>query len=141
MAELGIAASGVGIASLAIQVGNSIIKLKNFWDRVKEAPVEIRHIIEELETLSLVLSEIGVDDDDGEIGGVSSSSQAKCVELCEKGTNILGTIVAELEQEIGRKKWTGSFKAVLKKGMVDGLRDRLRSAQFMLMLSNQVYTE
>jgi len=43
MAELGLAASGIGIASLALQVGDCIVRLKSFWDAVKDAPEEIKH--------------------------------------------------------------------------------------------------
>jgi hypothetical protein len=41
-----------------------------------------------------------------------------------------------LELVIGKKRRLGSVKAVLKSGTVERLRERLKSAQFMLMLSN-----
>jgi hypothetical protein len=40
MAELGVVSSGLGIASLAIQVADSVMKLKSFIDSVREAPEE-----------------------------------------------------------------------------------------------------
>jgi len=49
--------------------------------------------------------------------------------------------VKGLDDQIGKGKKIGGFKAMLKKGMIEKLRDRLRSAQFMLMLSNQTYYE
>ena len=58
MAELGVIASGIGIASLALQVGDSILKLKKVWDSIKEAQDEIRYLIDEIEILHLVLSDI-----------------------------------------------------------------------------------
>ncbi|PMD16219.1 hypothetical protein NA56DRAFT_709025 [Hyaloscypha hepaticicola] len=42
MAQLGIVASGLGIASFATQVGDSIGKLKSHWDAIKEAPEDIK---------------------------------------------------------------------------------------------------
>jgi hypothetical protein len=142
MAEmLCIVASGMGIASLAIQIGNSIMKLKDLWNAVKEAPEEVKYLIEEIGTLSLVLSEMGAswnEDDGGQIGSAASK---KCVDLCRKGADILGTVVREAEQEIAKRRRIGSVKMVLKKGLLDTLRDRLKTVQFMLMLSNQTYSE
>jgi hypothetical protein len=141
MAALGVAASGIGIASLAIQVGDSILKLKSFWEAVKEAPEDIKHLIDEIEILSLVLSEIGKESDEGEEPPIASPSASKCQELCQKGLKALQDVVHELESEMKKRKRVGSVKAVLKKGTVDKLKDRLRSAQLLLMLSNITYTE
>jgi hypothetical protein len=40
MAELAVISSGFGIASFAIQVADSVVKLKDFIDSVREAPEE-----------------------------------------------------------------------------------------------------
>jgi hypothetical protein len=56
MADIKLSGSGLGVASLALQIGDCVIRLKGFWDAVKEAPEEIKNLIEEIETLSLVLS-------------------------------------------------------------------------------------
>ncbi|KUJ17096.1 uncharacterized protein LY89DRAFT_71983 [Mollisia scopiformis] len=56
MAELGLIASGMGIASLGIQIGSGIIKLKQLWDDVNDAPEDIKYLLEEIETLSDLLS-------------------------------------------------------------------------------------
>jgi hypothetical protein len=55
MAELGVAASALEIASLLIQVVDSISKLMSFCDVVKEVPEEIGYLIEEIEILELLL--------------------------------------------------------------------------------------
>jgi hypothetical protein len=68
-------------------------------------------------------------------------SAKKCFELCQKGSNILEGVIKELDEKVGKGKRIGGFKAALKKGMIERLRDRPRSAQLMLMLSNQSYYE
>jgi hypothetical protein len=141
MAALGVAASGIGIASLAIQVGDSILKLKSFWEAVKEAPEDIKHLIDEIEILSLVLSEIGKESDEGEEPPIASALASKCQELCRGGLGALQDVVHELGSEMKKRKRVGSVKAVLKKETVDKLKDRLRSAQLLLMLSNITYTK
>jgi hypothetical protein len=141
MAEPGAISIGMGIASLAIQIGDSILKFKEFWDSVKEAPEEVQWLIEEIQTLSNVLSEMGLNDTSGEVPLIRPEYMAKCLELCQKSADILETLLGELAVEIRKRKRVGGFKAVLKKGTIERLKERLKSAQFMLMLSNQTYSE
>ena len=56
MAELGIISGSLGIISLAIQVADSLMKLKSFIDTVKEAPGDIKYLVRQIEALNLVLS-------------------------------------------------------------------------------------
>ncbi|KAF8847571.1 hypothetical protein BDZ45DRAFT_607278 [Acephala macrosclerotiorum] len=56
MAEaLGILA---GIAQLTGQVAQGIIKLKGYWDEMKDAPVEIASLIRDLEFVNCILSDL-----------------------------------------------------------------------------------
>lgn len=137
MAELGIAASGIGIASLALQVGDCIVKLKTFCDAVKNAPEEIGYLIEEIETLSLVLSEFEASD--AAVSTIRQESTSRCLLFCQKAASILSELVKDVEAEIRKRKRIGSVKAVLKRDAIKKLRERLMSAQSMLMLSNQIY--
>ena len=142
MAEmLSIVTGGVGIASLAIQMGDSVMKLKNFRNAVEEAPEEVKYLIEEIEALSLVLSEIGANENEDDMAQISAVSLKKCLELCRRGAEVLSTVARQAEQEIVEKKRVGSVKMVLKKGLLDTLRDRLKTVQFVLILSNQTYSE
>jgi hypothetical protein len=138
MAELG---TVVGIASFAVQIGDSALKLKSFWDSIKQAPEEITYLIDEIETLGLVLSEIKVSDDRNCFSQNAPACAKKCLELCRKSSEILMELVRELEVNIKRSKSFGAFKAVLKKDALDKLKERLKSAQFMLLISYQTYSE
>lgn len=52
MAEiLGIVIGGVSIASFAVQIDDNALKLKNFWNAVKDAPDEVKYVIEEIGTI------------------------------------------------------------------------------------------
>ncbi len=135
MAELGIAASGIGIASLALQVGDCIVRLKSFCDAVKDAPEEIKHLIEAIETLSLVLSEFETNDQ----ADLGQESSACCLLFCRKAKEALEGVVREVEGAIGKSRRLGSMKAVLRRDVIEKLKGRLGIAQSMLMLSSQVY--
>ena len=48
MALVDAVASDMGIASLGIQIGDNLMKIKDFWDNVKEALGEMDHVLEEI---------------------------------------------------------------------------------------------
>ena len=52
------AANGIAVIALAIQLGDSIKKLCEFWTSVKEAPDNVRAITADLQLLSSVLAGI-----------------------------------------------------------------------------------
>jgi hypothetical protein len=133
MADIKLSGSGPGVASLALQIGDCVIRLKGFWDAVKEAPEEIKNLIEEIETLSLVLS--GFEGGENPEHGATS----RCFQFCKRAVGILDGVVKAVESEIAKRKRVGSVKAVLKKGEIEKLRQRLATAQSMLMLSNNIY--
>ncbi|KAF7931719.1 uncharacterized protein EAE98_004455 [Botrytis deweyae] len=139
MAEIGIIASGMGVASLGLQLMDGVRKLKQFWDEVKEAPEDIQYALEELDALSLVLSDIHTSNSN--LPSIPSATVTRCSELCRRGTDILNTIVKDLNVAISKRRKIGSAKVVLKKDTLDKFRNRLRDAQYMLMLSRQTYSD
>jgi hypothetical protein len=143
MAELGIIASGISIASIAIQTADSVLKLKTFWDSVKEASEDVAYLIEEIEVLGLVLA--GIADGNTQNGEspveIESTAAARCLELCKRGADTLRKLVEDLASEIGRRKKWGGVKTTLKRNTVERLRERLRSAQTMMLLAEQTYAK
>ena len=59
MAEvLAIVASGISIAQITGSVVSSVDKIKDYWDQIKAAPDHIRNLLQEIDTLSLLLHHI-----------------------------------------------------------------------------------
>jgi hypothetical protein len=86
------AAGAIGIVSLAIQIGENIIKLKALWEAVKEAPGEILYLIQEIETLSFILSDIGeLESNDASLGKHTLTMQ-KCMDLCNNSARTLDLV-------------------------------------------------
>jgi hypothetical protein len=141
MAELGVISRSLGIVSLAIQVADSVMKLKDFLNSVKEAPDEIKYTIRQIEALDIALSNCDADEDDRDISEASSIAMRTCRVFLSEAAGALQIIVNDLDIAIGKRKNMGSFKAVLKQGTIDKLRQRLRDAQDLLVLSNQYYSQ
>ncbi|TGO30219.1 hypothetical protein BPAE_0007g01000 [Botrytis paeoniae] len=136
MAEtLGIAGSAVGIMSLAVQLGDGILKLKSFWTAVKDAPEEILYILDELDITHVLLTEI----EDSLGSQTISPAAARSLRLCQKGVDILNNAVKELEDEMRRrKKWAG-VKMVMKKELLEKMEKRLGRANSLMMMAHQNY--
>jgi hypothetical protein len=138
---LGLAASTAGIASLAIQIVSIIMKLKVVWGNIKNSGEEIRYLIEEIETLSLILCELGDGNNREEEIPLPQAPVEKSLALCRKGANLLSEILLDLDKQIARRRLVGGLKATLKATTITQSRDRLRNAQSLLMLSYQIYSE
>jgi hypothetical protein len=104
---------------------------------VKDAPEEIKHLIEEIETLSIVLSDFETSQQPELNLGHESTS--RCLQFYKKAMGILDSVVKEVEYNIKKRKRVGSVKAVLKRDAIEKLKERLISTQSMLMLSNNMY--
>lgn len=130
------------MASPAIQIGDSVIKIKDFWSLVKDASKDIAYTIEEMEVLGLVLSDIEESiksTNPDEQTPVDSSRAARCMELCKTAADRLEKAVRDLDIEIMKGKIRGKQKTALGKGTIDRLRERLRNAQTLMALSEITY--
>ncbi|TGO57569.1 hypothetical protein BCON_0064g00390 [Botryotinia convoluta] len=136
MAEaLGIAGSAVGIISLAVQLGDGILKLKSFWSAVKDAPEEILYILDELDITHVLLTEI----EDSLGSQTISPAAARSLRLCQKGVDILNNAVKELEDEMQQRKKWGRVKVVMKKELLEKMEKRLGRANSLMLMAHQNY--
>jgi len=144
MAEvLGIVASGISVAQLAGQVTSSIIKLKDYWNQIQDAPADINRLLREIESLNLILCHIQ-DDRAGWTYAGSNVGMQKSLELCKEGTDDLCGLVNQLREKMeGKKGWkkkVGAVKVVLKKEEIKQIKRRMKSAVRLLSLSYQCHT-
>ncbi|KAH9218729.1 hypothetical protein DL95DRAFT_521084 [Leptodontidium sp. 2 PMI_412] len=143
---LGVVASGIAVTQLAGQVTKSIIKLKEYWDQVQEAPAEIKYLLREIDSLSLILSHIQDDQAKQTTGGIQVDNLCirQSLELCKEGADELRGLADELAEKIdGKKGWrkkVGSVKVVLKREDVKKLKKRMKNAIRLLSLSYQWHT-
>lgn len=127
MAEvLGIVASGISVAQLAGQVTSSIIKLREYWKQIQNAPADINRLLREIESLNLILCHIQDDRARWECVG-SNVGMQKSLELCKEDTYELCGLVNQLREKVeGKKGWkkkVGAVKVVLKKEEIKRLRE------------------
>ncbi|KAI0105938.1 hypothetical protein F4814DRAFT_452317 [Daldinia grandis] len=146
MAEtLGVAASGIAVAQIAIQVGGTVVKLKQLWDEVKDVPDDVVDLMDQIDCLDPVLWEVEDSFNQAELpstlwGDLASKSTTR---YCRKALENLTAMVEELSIQIssakkGRRKIT-AVKVLLKKDSIRKLERRLENAVRMLTLAQQSY--
>lgn len=148
MAEIvGLVASGISITTLAVQIANSLAKLKSYWTDIIEAPEDILFLIEELDGLYSLLADIDKHQQRNPMSSTvlpKGTSISRCQEHCRRAASQLKEITDDLSADINtlhrlRKRWA-SAKIVFKKDTIKKYKSRLKSAIRLLSLSYQCYT-
>jgi hypothetical protein len=132
---LSVVASGIAVGTLVVQVGQSILKLKDCWRQLQEAPGSIKLQLRQLEQLHQILRSI----EDGQAQSQGLSLPADSLDMCREGADELSALVDELARRLHEKKSWSNKKAllqvVLKKDEVKRLKERLNEAIQLLQLA------
>lgn len=148
MAEMviGVAASGITIGALAAQIAIGMVKLKSYWDRVQDAPEEIRDLLEELEIYAQLLADV---EDDQQWNPVSTlildpTSKSRCAQYSKKGADQLKELADKLATDIEarsklQRNWA-SAKVVLQRDKIQRYKTKIERAIRLLSFSHQLYT-
>ncbi|PVH75271.1 hypothetical protein DL98DRAFT_593269 [Cadophora sp. DSE1049] len=143
MAEtLGAVASGFAVVSLAIQVTETIHKLKSFYSLMQSAPADILFAIEELETLSGILEDVDRSvQEQVFLDPRIKVGVMKSYRLCKAATAGLVVLVGGLEDSLrdGKGKTRAKFGVAMKKGEIEEFRKKIESAKVTMQLANQIY--
>ncbi|KAM0139918.1 hypothetical protein ACHAP3_002979 [Botrytis cinerea] len=141
MAEvLGTVASGIGVAQLAGNLVSSIIKLKDYWDQIQDAPDDIGFLVREIDTHHLILRSILESQAKTTSSGRPSDTFLEhSLKLCEDSSNELNELVKALEKEMkSSNKWRsklGATKVVLKNDQLKRLKKRMKNASKVMNLA------
>ena len=146
MAEVvGAVASGVGIGALAASIAKSVIKIKSFWDDMKDVPDDIGDLMEQLDALQYMLSHIEDRQSRNPYPSflLDRSSETRCLSICKKAADQLKSIADDLSADINtskriHRKWA-SARVVLEKRKLEKYRKRLKRAISLLLMSQQLY--
>lgn len=147
MAEvLGVIASGVSIGALAGQIALSIARLKTYLDQVRDAPEDIKILIDEIESLHLLLSDIEDEQSRNPSSAilVEKNSPLRCLDHCKRGVERLQRVADEMAVDFDglkpMKRKLVSAKIIWKRDRIEKYRAELASAIRLLTLSCQIHT-
>ena len=134
MDGLSAAASGIAVAGIAIQLADSVKKLCDFWDSVKDAPHDIRIISTDLRLLSDILAEIA---HEGQYSQPDTTI-ASVLDGCWNYVNRLTALLDKIEPGFASRssyvrKWT-AIKAAIKSGQLAKFQEALNRVKCSLLL-------
>ena len=134
MDGLSVAASGIAVASVALQLAGSVKQIYEFWNSVKEAPDEIRAITQDLRVLSSVLARIANEAQHHEPEATLEAALNGCLANVKILTSLLKGIEPGFASTRSRTRKWSALKAVLKRGQLVKFREALEWAKSTLML-------
>jgi len=138
MAEaIGVVASGVGIAGFAGQTLESVLKLKQLWDDVRDVPEDIAMLLEEIELFTDQLTVIETHYQQILASSNSQPGLNRYLAFCGKIAKSLDDIVIDIRTLLRTRKRFATVKMVLKKETIAKYKSRLESAKTMLTLALQ----
>lgn len=142
MAEaFGIAAGVVGVAGFTIQLIESAIKLRELYNKVKNAPESLERIVFDIETTSLILREIGKER--ALHPHVDFEIVERCVAKCQGELNRICSTIAKLQRVLhdvhATTKLSAKLRTAFKDSEIKQLSSDVRNAQDSLQLALVLY--
>lgn len=138
MAEIfGAAASGAGLLSLAIQLGDCAVKLKSFYEEVEKAPKSLNWLSREIKTLALLLKQIDGARFENDL--VDTDVLAQSIELCTECTEEIVEATNKLESIMRKYRAAGRVYSAFRLRDVTDLCANLERAKSSLVLAFQVF--
>lgn len=145
MEALGAAA---GVAAIAQLIGQILLRLMEYWDKIQHVPQQLRELTEGIRNLIQVLADV-----DNELFQIHNKTivsnqhlgaSVQSVKYCRDALEALRVVVEELDKEMGsRGGFRGKLvatKVLYKKGLIDRLESRLEKAVSRLGLAIQCHS-
>lgn len=140
MAEaFGVAAGAIGVVSLGIQLAESLQKVKSFCASVKNAPLHIAELIEEIEIMRDILSDL----ESGCLSAnvASSSNMHRCLKIAQRATIGLVSFSNELQARIKKSRFRGGARFALSRDEIKQMLNQLERTKSSLILAYSIYRE
>jgi sigma54-dependent transcription regulator len=114
MAEvLSLLASGVGVAGFALQLADSVVKLKSFCDSVRSAPEELKELFESLDHTRQMLDAIA-GQQQPELDFFDPGLLAQSINMCQNAVQRVKAETDKLDMAMPRRRLRTSAKWALK---------------------------
>jgi hypothetical protein len=139
MEVVGSASAVFAVASIAIQLGETIQRLVEFWKTVQDAPTEITDLFDELQFLSIILKKIQDHTPREDLVKIVTKALGDCQsKLASLKNEVSGAVFAVKSGSSCKRKWT-AFKYTVKKPRIDALRGSLERALSSLQVVQSIY--
>ncbi|GAB7329277.1 hypothetical protein MBLNU13_g01083t1 [Cladosporium sp. NU13] len=140
MAEVfGIAGGAIGAISLSIQLAESLQKVKGFYAAVKNAPTQVEELIEEIEIMQDILSDLESGSQSANMA--SSASMRRCMKVAQRATTSFVAFSCQLQTRVKKSKFRGGVKFALSRDDINQMMDQLERTKSSLNLAYSLYQQ
>lgn len=147
MAEVvGVISGSLTLAGVVTSLADSIIKLKDCWDQIREAPDDLRWMVREIEVFGRVLVDMRADITQESTASIllKNRPMLDSLEMCVEATRDLDRLISDLGRGFksqGRlRRSYAAAKVVMQKNQIEKFRSRLQNMTRLLSLCQQCYT-
>ncbi|KAK7926534.1 hypothetical protein PG985_003532 [Apiospora marii] len=142
---LGVAASGIAVVQLGVATGGALLKLKQIWDQVEDAPDTISDLIERID---LIYPSVWDFEHQFTHSGLppllwDSSTAIRSVAYCRKALAKFSVVIDDLSTQITSsrrfRRRLGAIKVVLRKDELKRLEGQLRNSLEILQFAQTTY--
>ncbi|KAF7927760.1 uncharacterized protein EAE98_006142 [Botrytis deweyae] len=136
---VGLTASVIGIATLAVQLGDALRKAAEFWEAVQDAPSDIRRLSKQLRLVASVFHTIRLEYEAGSIPTNFESMVNDALELAKDDIDQLSEFISVLSRKLSvangslGRQWR-KVQMVLKASKIERFRDNLESVKTTMAL-------
>ena len=134
-----IAAGAIGVVSLSIQLAESLQKVKGFYTAVKNAPPQIEELIEEIEIMQDILSDLESGSQSANMA--SSANMQRCMKIAQRATKSFATFSSELQIRAKKSRFRGGVKFALSRDDIKHMLDQLERTKSSLNLAYSLYQQ
>jgi hypothetical protein len=140
MAEVfGIAGGAIGAISLSIQLAESLQKVKSFYAAVKNATTQVEELIEEIEIMQDILSDLESGSQSANMA--SSASMRRCMKVAQRATKSFVDFSGQLQARIKKSRFRGGVKFALSRDDIKEMLDQLERTKSSLNLAYSLYQQ
>src|SRR4051812_24841529 len=102
MAEvIGIVSGAITFATVLVQIGNTIATLNECYDNLRDAPDDLRKLVQEIELFGFILTDIGEDLSQSPNPALGNNKHAlKSFTLCKDAAKELDIVCTDIVREI-----------------------------------------
>jgi hypothetical protein len=140
MAEaFGIAAGAIGVVSLSIQIAESLQKVKEFYAAVKNAPPQVEELIEEIEIMQDILSDLQLGSHSANVA--SSANMQRCLKVAQRATRNFAAFSSDLQIRVKKCRFRGGVKFALSRDEIRQMIGQMERTKTSLSLAYSLYQQ
>ena len=135
---LGAVASVINIATFPLDLAEAVHRIKEFCDRVSNAPEELQDVVDQISIMSDLMSQLSAAPAEGQT--MERHCLKQCLDLCSRALERIRTVAKEMQDQLAKHKLRAAVKIALKQNVIDRMMKRLEHGKGLLQLAYQAYT-